>query len=232
MFKFPISRKRWMPDYQPAYKKARVVPGYTRTGGYFGRFKGSDRERKFHDVDVDDAVIAAGGNIAIGSCNVIAQGVTEVQRVGRQIHIKKIQWRWEIVLPATATAADTCDIVRIVLYWDRQTNGAAAGVTDILDTNDFQSFNNLAHRQRFKILYDKTVTLVAVAGSGIGADNTRSYGCNLKLGSFFKNVNIPIEFDASTGAITEQVTNNLGVMLVSSAGLCAFNSKMRLRFTD
>ena len=236
--------KRWMPydprgwtggvadNYSRHYKKPRIVPGYTRSSGFFGRFKGSDREMKFHDIDVDDAVIAAGGTIAEDSCVVIPQGVTESQRVGRQAHIKKIQWRWELVLPTTPTAANTCDIVRIILYWDRQTNGAAAGVTDILEANDFQSFNNLAHRKRFKILYDKTIPIHSFAGSGRGTTDTLSYGCTIKAGTYFKKCHIDIEYDSTTGAITEQVSNNIGVLLLSSGGKTAFTSKMRLRFTD
>ncbi len=238
------TRKRWMPydpvgwtggtadNYSRRKRRHVVVPGYTRSSGFFGRFKGSEREMKFHDIDINDAVVQAGGNIAEDSCNVIAQGVTESQRVGRMCHVKKIMWRWELVLPTTAVAADTCDVVRIVLYWDRQTNGAAAGVTDILETDDFQSFNNLAHRKRFKILYDKTIAMNCESGSGRGTTDTLSYGCRIRTGSFYKKCHIDIEFDSTTGAITEQVSNNIGVLLVSSAGKTGFNSKMRLRFTD
>ncbi len=49
------------------FKKPRATARYTVSPG----------ELKFHDLDIDDAAIAAGGTISQVSCNLIAQGVTE-----------------------------------------------------------------------------------------------------------------------------------------------------------
>ncbi len=206
--------------------------GYGRTSGYYGRYlPGQAQELKFHDLDIDDATIAANGTIAEDSCVVIAQGVTEKQRIGRKCTIKSINWRFLLTLPVLAGAsAQNGDDVRVILYLDKQTNGAAAAVTDILESDDHQSFNNLANKSRFRTLMDRSYTIDSRGGAGDGAAN--DFAARNISDSFYKKCNIPIEYDSTTGAITEQRSNNIGVLLLSKNGLVAFGSKMRLRFSD
>ncbi len=187
-------------------------------------------ELKFHDLDIDDAVVAVNGTIAQASCNLIAQGVTESQRVGRKAVIKNIGWRYEIVLPNAQNMTSVLDTVRVILYLDTQANGATATVTGILESDDFQSFNNLANKGRFTILCDKTHEINATAGGGNGTAN--DIAGHQENHTFFKKVDIPIMFSAGTGAITEICCNNLGVLLLGKQGFVGFFSKMRLRFTD
>lgn len=232
--------------YSAGYKRARSAPmaaafrgrrsGYARTGGYYGRFApvvtGSP-ELKFHDIDIDDAAIATNGTIAEDSCNGIAQGVTESQRVGRKCVIRSINWRWTIRKPSITSVGFGSDCVRVILYLDKQCNGATASVTDILESDDYQSFNNLANKGRFKILMDRSynVNSPGAAGDGV-ANDLVSVEMN---DSFYKKCNIPLEFDSTTGAITEVRSNNLGVLLLSRDGTnttVSFASKMRLRFSD
>ncbi len=202
-----------------------------QTPGYYGRLKNGP-EYKFFDLDIDDAVVAAGANIVQDSCNKIPQGVTEVTRVGRKCVIKKIGWKFQMILPTTAVATATTDICRVILYLDKQANGATATTTGILESDDFQSFNNLANKNRFRTLMDRTYQLKCPAGSGRGSTDTLSYGEDAIQDSFYKNCNIPLEFSATTGAITEITSNNIGVLILSGDGLVGFFSKMRLRFSD
>ena len=119
-----------------------MTAGYHRTGGFYGRYRATDRfarnggrqaELKFHDLDVDDATVAAGATIAQDSCNKIAQGVTEITRVGRKCTIRMINWRFNIFMNAAATT-NTGDVVRVILFLDKQCNGATAVTTDIVAT--------------------------------------------------------------------------------------------------
>ncbi len=226
-------RKRRMAARAPRVR-ARVV---RRRRGRFAKRRKTNNfvELKFHDLDVLDALIAVGGTIAEDSVLTIAQGTTESQRIGRKLTVHSINWRFDMRLPSTAVVTDTSDVVRIILYLDKQTNGAAATVTGILETANFQSFNQLANKSRFRTLMDRTYVIECKAGSGRGSTDTLSYGEAREDDTLFlKNLKIPIEYDNSvtTGVITSIRSNNIGVLTLSEGGLVAFTSKMRIRFAD
>ncbi len=191
---------------------------------------GSKEELKFHDVDVDDATIAAGGTIVASSLVQIAQGTGESERLGRRCVVKALGFRYRIVSASTAGASLLgSDVVRVLVYLDKQANGAAAAVTDILESAEFHSFNNLANKNRFRTLHDKTFTLNAKAGAGDGTTNDAA-GVN-EYNDFYTKLNLPIEYDSTAGAVTELRSNNIGICLLSASGLYTFDSKVRIRFT-
>ncbi len=222
----------------PRYQKRGIRfggPGFARTGGYYGRFKGRRAsglapELKFHDLAIDDAVIATGGTIVEDSCNGIAQGVTESQRIGRKCVIKAIHWKMNIALPNTSVPNETSDTARIILYLDKQCNGATATVAGILEDADYQSFKNLANKGRFRTLMDRTYDLNSQSGAYDGTND--QFGEHTVTDEFHKQCNIPIEFDSTTGAITEVRSNNIGVLSISGTGKASIFSQMRLRFAD
>ncbi len=177
-------------------------------------------------MELDDTAVAIGGTIT-PTINIIAQGVTESQRIGRKCTIQSIGWRYNIQYPSQAIMASTSDSIRIIMYLDKQANGETAAITDILESNDYQSFNNLSNSGRFRILLDKVVDMqqnAAIAGP-VTNEQDKNF-------TFFKKVAIPIEFSAGTGAIAEIRSNNLGVLLLSRVGALRFDSKIRLRFSD
>ncbi len=197
----------------------------------YERYATPTGELKFHDVDVDDAVIASNGVIHNGgTINIIPQGVTEKTRVGRKCTIRSIMWRYNLELVSGATVG-SAETVRCILYLDKQCNGATATITGILESNDFQSFNNLSNSGRFRMLYDKVHVLNPAASAGDGtANDTASIQLN---DAFYHKCNIPIEFDSTTGVLTEVRSNNLGILTVSESGnIAKLNSKIRLRFSD
>ncbi len=214
-----------------ARRKLTFRRGYNRTGGYYGRYTGDRPELKFHDLDVDDASIAAGGTIAQASCVTIAQGNTESERIGRKLTIRSVNWRFDLSFGINA-AISGADTIRIILYLDKQCNGGAAVVTDILESADYQSFNNLSNKSRFRTLMDRNYDMQPLAAGGDGTTNDQ--GGLAMSDSVYLKVNIPIEYDnsATTGVITSVKTNNIGVLLLSKNGLSTFTSKMRLRYSD
>ncbi len=192
----------------------------------------ADGELKFHDVSLDDAVVANAGTIT-ATINIIPQGVTEVQRIGRKATIKKIGWKYQITLPEkdAVSTPNPGDVCRVILYLDKQANGAAAAVTDLLESASHLSFNNLVNTARFRVRMDRTHTLnyASMASDGAGVVSQADV---LISETFYKSCNIPLEFSAGTGAITEIRSNNLGVLLISKNDVLDFRSKFRLRFTD
>ncbi len=213
-------------------KRRRYVPGRDRVGGYYGRFSGVGAELKFHDVTADDALVAAGGGIT-QSLNLIAQGITESTRVGRKCTIKSIFWRAQFDLPSQDAQAtpNNGDTVRIIIYLDKQANGATAAITDILETNDWKSFKNLANQQRFVYLMDRMVTVnySTLASDGAGVV---SQSAVMRDFTWYKKCNIPIEFSSTTGVIGEIRSNNLGMLVISATATLGMSSKFRLRFSD
>ncbi len=221
-------RKRGPKKFTKKQKgKGKVV----QYGGRYAKPNGLG-ELKFHDIDVDDTVVAAGAVVQnAGSVNLIPQGVTEITRIGRKCTIVSINWRYEVTLPTLASGGGgTGDVLRVILYVDKQCNGATAANTDILESADYQSFNNLANASRFVKLMDKTYPMNYQAGAGDGTANDQS-GYQIE-GAFYKKCNIPLEFSAGTGALTEIRSNNIGVMVCSRDGAGGFASKLRLRFHD
>lgn len=232
----PTSALMVYRPYKSPFKRSRRTfqPGVDRTGGYYGRYSGRGSELKFHDVTVADTTIIVTGQIQnAGTVNVIPQGVTESQRVGRKCTIKSIAWNIQVVLPeqdAGATPLDG-DILRIILYLDKQCNGATATVTDILETAEWHSHYNLANQNRFRFLMDKSIAInyASMASDGAGVVSQATVK---KYVSFFKSCNIPIEFSSTTGAIGEIRSNNLGVLLITDTDNAQLGSRMRLRFSD
>lgn len=231
-------------------------PGFTRNVGDYGRYSqvrpgsgcGLASEKKYHDVDVDDAVVAQSVAIVATICT-IPQGTTAVKRVGRKCCIKNIAWRFEISLPDVKEATDPVnvvegDTVRVMMYLDSQCNGLAApgsGVTGILETDDYLSFNNLSNKGRFRVLFDRFYTLNRLAALVANPfdTNTRLYTTPevIVADSFYKKCDIPIEWDTNntTGAIGSIRSNNLGILLISrngTASAVSFKSSIRLRFED
>ncbi len=211
--------------------------GFLRTGGFYGRYANGG-ERKFWDVDVDDAVITAGANVlgttapaaTAGTLVAIPQGVTESTRVGRKCVISNIGWRFQIGLNNINQGVGSTDTVRVILYLDKQANGAIITNTDLLESADYQSFNNLSNSGRFRVLMDRTYTVKHHAGGwdGTGVD----YAADSVSDTFFKRCSIPLEFSGTTGALTELRSNNLAILLCGQGGVAFFNSKMRFRFHD
>ncbi len=236
----PSGRRRSGPLVHPLLtsgigKRRRTTfrPGRDRVGGYYGRYAvGGKGELKFHDVGLLDAVVASGANITDSVC-LIPQGITESNRVGRKCTITQINWRFQVQLPGVEAAVGppNPEVLRVIMYLDRQCNGATITGTDLLETINQFSFRNLANSQRFSVLYDRVFDINALTMSTFQV-NDFSTAPVIINDMFFKKVNIPLEFSGVTGAITELRSNNIGVMLLAVNGLMAFDSKIRLRFSD
>lgn len=209
-----------------------ALRGYVRTAGFYGRFaRGTGTELKFLDTKRNTgAAIPTAGQIDTASLNVIAQGAGESERVGRKCTLKQINIRGVASLASVTNYNATVDRLRFIVYWDKQTNGATAAVTDILETAEIQSFNNLANKNRFRILCDKTM----VVGTTGGAASTGAYVfAEAKTPfQFYKKLNIPLEFDGATGALTEQRSNNIGVLAISDDGNTLLEYNVRVRYAD
>ncbi len=228
--------------YATPYKKARsarsrVVPGITRTGGYYGRYaygKGKQGELKFFDTALSFQVDTSLEVPATGQLSLIPQGVTESERVGRKCVIKSIQIEGIAALTPAASAT-TAVLSYIWIVLDKQANGAVATASGaggvFTSTVAGSALRELSNQTRFRILKKIVIPNAPMAGVSAAFNSAvKSISCYLKC-------NIPLEFNAATGAITEIRSNNI-FLLAGSAGsgvqddLVTVTGNARLRFAD
>lgn len=167
--------------------------------------------------------------------NIIPQGNTESERIGRKCVLTRVDVKGQLLMDATATAAATSDVVKIMLVCDKQTNLAQFAAIDLLETDSIAAFRNLSNTSRFKVLATKTFSINATAGSGRGSTDTLSYGEETVWFTMGANLNLPIEFNnvAATGAVTTQTSNSLWIVTQSTSGLIGLNvGTARVRFID
>ncbi len=145
-------------------------PPFGLGGGGKGRFSGrtASPELKWFDTTVNFRGIPLNGSQK-DSVNLIPQGVTENTRVGRRCTIRSIHWRMTLHLSNVhdSPTATPSEVYRIIMYLDKQCNGAAIIVRDLLEDNFLNQYRNLANTRRFSILYDghKVVLLDDFAGA-------------------------------------------------------------------
>lgn len=228
-------RKRTSSAPKKGTKKRKYVAGVSRVGGYYGRYSSFKPEMKFHDVEYTlqldtTAEVLPGGGTSTGM-NLVAQGVTEKTRVGRKMIVKSIHLKGWVNYPSNA-AGGSPGLVKIALVWDKQANGAYPSWADVYEIDEPYSPRNLANSQRFVILKEFYFSLSSTAGSGNGT--TDKFSGQSKIIKYFKKCNIPIEFDSTTGAITEVKSNNL-LLIADAKGqddTIIGHLHSRIRFTD
>lgn len=131
-------------------------------------------------------------------------------------------------------AQATC-VYRIIVYLDKQANGATATVGGILSgaTPTVNSFRSLSNTSRFRILYDKTKSITATCAAA-DSTTTNESGEVARPQQFNVRCNVPIEYDntATTGVLTTIRSNNLGVLAIADQANMTFGYTIRVRYSD
>ncbi len=235
----------------PSYHRGHYIPLSRRnTSGYrnyrYGRrlritkvltrkrstYHGPTQEMKFFDSIQTDSVVATTG-VVTGSVNLVPQSVTEEGRIGRKIRIKSIMMHWFFSLPAEANQPDVGngDTLRIIVFIDHQANGANATVTDLLETANIESFRNLANSKRFTILMDKKRDINRTVAATDGTNTSTSPLVSKHMQFYSRKMDLPIEFDSTSGAITEIRSNNVAMLYISNLGEVGINTEQtRIRY--
>ena len=226
-----VSRARRVisPDEYEARELARVSP-YLRTSGFYGL---GAREKRFLDSNYNFGNVVAVGE-RVTSFLDIAAGTGESDRQGRKICLKGMNLRIRAYVPPAIYGAGSNnghDVLRCVLVLDKQTNGALANVTDVLESGSIFAFNNLVNRGRFRTLMDHFEDLK----SPITWNGTNDYvgGKDVIINKYFKfKKPLYIEYSSTTGGIAERASNSLFLMMISENGICNAHAYFRVRFTD
>jgi len=159
-----VNRPYFAPRRTQTGRRTRRFSGYAVPGG----------DKKEVKALVNSTVTAApgGGVLALNTTgsmvplNLIQAGSSFFNRVGRKVMLKSVRLTGQISFTAHAIQAD-CDYARIIVFYDRQTNGTLPTIANILQDTDQAGTNtsnalcgiNLDNRDRFKIIIDKRVFL-------------------------------------------------------------------------
>lgn len=154
--------------------------------------------------------------------NHTAQGTGATNRLGRKIALHSILVRYSLSLAPTSVGGSPC---RILIVFDKQSNGVAPAITDILLSNDFHSPMNLNNTDRFIIIFDEMTEPVAVSGNySVSKNLYRKLGLEVQ----YKDTSNNDITDFASGSIYAFVAQNSAV--TTAAGAIA--SLTRIRFSD
>lgn len=147
------------------------------------------------------------------------QGTGVSSRIGDRTTIKSIQGSL-IASPGTAQTATT--IVRVVLFWDTQPNGANPTNPMPFTSASVVSFPNTDLTYRFKILRDFVfpVAKLATSPEGMVTESKNAYMQKFYIGK----CDLVSQFIASAGAITDLATGALVVGVISDTSLITNNT--------
>jgi len=190
-------------------------------------------EKKYFDTVFATQNIPSAG-LVFASVNLIPQGTTKNQRIGNKCTLVNVNVHGQVILNTQAANSVVGDKVRWIVYVDKQANGAAIGApSDLIQTmpaatTTVDSFRNMDNVERFLILKDKTYVLNP--GTQSGALGSAAVVREIKMN---KKCSIPLEFSATTGAITEIRSNNIGFLFMSLGNnATAVSLTTRVKYSD
>jgi len=219
--------------------------GYYRRVGLYRRFRGGQNlrngiapELKFKDIahTFGAAAIPVNGVLG-GSLILITSGTAPSTLVGRKMTLKNITIRGTITLPKDSDGALSgtaiTDVVRIMLVWDKQCNGAQAAVTDVISTaSGVEGLRNMEKSQRFQVLKEWLVNI----NSAMAYDPTNNVYVNSgfqKAFKYNKKCNITIHYDDTASSVIADVQdNNIFLLAISNSGAVRVSAQSRIRFLD
>jgi len=202
-------------------------------------------EIKYADLAVNDDNFTLIGAFAPQLLNGLVQGAAQSQRIGNKIAMKSVRIRGQILNLATTVAT----YARMIVYYDKQTNGANCANSDLLQSttsvpgNSTSVFSelNLTNVERFTILRDYCISLPSVTYAagvqtnlGIDPGQNPSGGSILDVDMFIKLKGLQTLYKGATSAVGDISTGGLFLVLLNYAGAAVwtFRHGVRLRYDD
>lgn len=248
------ARKRQAVMQEQEYEQQHVPRpfGLLAPGGAFGMATG--RVNRFQEVkalDVAKGFAPYVSTASVVALNLIQAGSSFFNRVGRRLRMKSIQIQGYIELQSV-TGQVVPDLLRTVVVYDRQTNGAYPALADIFQDTDQTGANttnelsglNLNNRERFAILMDlkhKTPVLHAAAGvidttQGIWpTDQGLQVNGGFNINEFRKLRGVETHYKADSNPAVIGDISTGGLYLVTfcgTSGQWTLDVKTRLRYND
>lgn len=173
-------------------------------------------ESTFSSTIVSVTTSWTGTEVDPGTLNCLfapTQGDDNSQRTGRKAFVKALRFRGRFTVPAQTAQAATPDaalVIRLIVYMDKQTNGAQNAAQNVISGDAasaaLEMFQSRANFGRFKILKDKTFTLQNPTIAGI----TGSYEQSSLVREFKMTCkpNMWINYNATNGGTVADTVDN------------------------
>lgn len=171
------------------------------------------------DKYMDTSITIAPDNTGIVTLlSGIAQGLTDVTRIGNKLRVKDIYAR----LSTTINALSGATFVRVILFSDKECASATPAVTDVLQSASHLSPINRDNSDRFVIIKDTTVSMA------VGTES------RLKEWKWFKTLPIHIWYDGTGATVADCRENTLFMLTISNEPTNApsFAAQVRVKFYD
>ncbi len=163
----------------------------------------------------------------------IRQGTNANQRVGSQIKLTDVFWRWNLNNALSVTNG-TAETIRLWIMLDKQCNGAHGSTTLMFSDNDYQTYNNIENKRRFRTLYDSGPIGLHKTGAAMSTVDVLTAIPTVKNGEvYLKNLNLMIDYDADGGLETDLTSNAIYFIIGAHiGGQAQLDSLVRFKYTD
>ncbi|HUD45139.1 MAG TPA: capsid/nuclear shuttle family protein [Patescibacteria group bacterium] len=205
--------------------------------------RGNKGEIKSVDIGIVTDTIST--TATFQAVNLPVEGASFYNRIGRKVMMKSLRLTGQYLV--TGNEVGVAEYLRVMVVYDRQTNGAYPVIGDLLanydsagtSTTNSQSGLNMNNAERFTVLMDRRIKIPynTTDVGGIQYEYLSNYANdNSGEDRYIKLNNMETHYKATAGTIGDIATGGLyivtfGSVVAGSAGY-AFNWNARLRFHD
>lgn len=185
-----------------------------------------DEEWKIIDTGTIPVSPSTGGTVQL--LNGVGTGTDYTHRSGRLIYQKTLELK-VFFFPDETVSSPNADILRTMVIYDYQTNGALPLVTDILQGANYAAQYNLNNRERFLVLHDEFQTTRAATYTGglITGGDISSLMQEIEL-----DLNSTVVFGGTTNLVGSIFSGGIFLLLISANGSYTASINSRIRFSD
>lgn len=205
--------------------RRRMAP--LRTGGFYGLWNGRRAdELKTIDSTLTTAIPSTG---LVNTISGVAAGTDYNNRIGRKIMMKSLLLRFALT-PIVSTSAPVGDTVRVIVFYDTQTNGVLPTIAQLLQNSQPDDPLNLDNRDRFRIIMDK---YIAMPASNYTAGALTAGSPTPKTMTKYRKFRLEGIFSGTTAAVGSIATGGIFIAYISNGNsLTGINWDARIRFID
>lgn len=227
---------------RPAQRQASVIPGLLYQ---------TQSEKKV--LGVTSTSVA--GNLALNTTgtiqaiNLIQVGSSMFNRIGRKIEMRSVRLVLNLNTLNVTRATIDCDIGRVMIIYDRQTNGANPAMADILQYTDQTGTNvtwamaglNMNNRERFVTILDQKIMIPQATATAGVLTNVFPQGevipVNLDEFRKLKGLTTHFKADSNPAVIGDIATGGLFLISLSNTQVAGtelfnYNFDVRLKYVD